>query len=331
MLHEISRLFRLSSFATHQRIASRAPSSQGRINNPSLLHALRIPLFTYLFSELGDIERITSAGELLRIYYNEKKKNLGVYTSQDRIDQISEDVSKASSSVQRKRMDADIQSFILDFVLPSVAWTMVKADQYQISIRGQSSDERITVQAAIDSTLHITSTSSDGFDQIADDVFSKYASENDTRIHFESVRKKLLTLYAGEDDIEHALDILRRYNVPIPNEMHEHSNKQVQMITEEIIDYAVMTLGILRRDESSCEFFHPVIRDYLAAVWIANQLTLAKACIDRGLAGSGDTCLSCISQEPIVKLQNKEIQQLSTSSAPTMKKALASSRTTPRP
>ena len=102
------------------------------LKNEKLVETLRIPLFLSLFTDLPNRHNeILTRGELLRIYFHERTLD-SVYTSQNRAHEITKGLI-ATVHAEPRRISADIQYFLLDFVLPEIAFYMVKNGLFSIS------------------------------------------------------------------------------------------------------------------------------------------------------------------------------------------------------
>lgn len=81
------------------------------LNNKDLLDCLRIPLFLNMYGVISDGLEITTRGEILRDFFQKKRETL------------------YSEQIEGNEWN----SFILDFIVPEIAWEMVKREVFSIS------------------------------------------------------------------------------------------------------------------------------------------------------------------------------------------------------
>lgn len=75
-----------------------------------------------MYASLSKYDEASTQGEILKLFFNERRKNISVYTMQERLAQVEKNVTDVASAVQKNRIDADMQNFSLDFILPEIAW-----------------------------------------------------------------------------------------------------------------------------------------------------------------------------------------------------------------
>lgn len=90
------------------------------LRNRALLRCLRIPLFLNMFGVISGDTVITTRGEILREFFYKKRASL--YSNKIEGDKIS--------------------GFILDFIIPEIAWEMVSNDTFAISFKSVREIER---------------------------------------------------------------------------------------------------------------------------------------------------------------------------------------------
>ena len=116
-----------------------------------LWETLRIPLFLTIYATLSGRQEVSSRGEILRVFFSERRENLGVYTVGSRIEEVRQDVEKAASATNAKRIDVKMQNFFLDFLLPEIGWRMERkgafyfsAEDVAAAIEAVLTDESVT-------------------------------------------------------------------------------------------------------------------------------------------------------------------------------------------
>lgn len=220
--------------------------------NEKLKSILQIPLFLTLYATLEGEDEILTQGEILHLFFHQKKKAL--YTAKARSEKVDEDVNKAASSKQPNRLTAEMQNFILDFILPEIAWRMVQDDAFYIRQKGKNGKEGLR-QIILRVLMDRSETAVCG--ENGKEVFSEY-SQHSSKNNIRKTAKALYELLIGnEEDVEDAKD----------------------EIVEGILQSAIFSLGILQKDIGTYGieygFIHHHLRDYFAAVHQINRLRLA--------------------------------------------------------
>ena len=227
--------------------------------NEPLLETLRIPLFLMMYAGLGQTKDVSSQGEILRIFFHEREQNLEDYTIQTRAKQVEQDVATASPKQSSVRITAQMQSFLLDFLLPEIAWAMERNDTFYLDT--ETIEEIIAPILTDKSDTAICGKYGKG-------LFTKYRTSS-AKEHTSATAKKLLTL--GDDTLE---------------------------VTESLIDIATRSLGILQERNGTYGFIHHHIRDYFAAARHVVHLRLAVYLQEKG-SEQALTCLDDLKPEPI--------------------------------
>ena len=227
--------------------------------NEPLLETLRIPLFLMMYAGLGQTKDVSSQGEILRIFFHEREQNLEDYTIQTRAKQVEQDVATASPKQSSVRITAQMQSFLLDFLLPEIAWAMERSDTFYLDT--ETIEEIIAPILTDKSDIAICGKYGKG-------LFTKYRTSS-AKEHTSATAKKLLAL--GDDTLE---------------------------VTESLIDIATRSLGILQERRGTYGFIHHHIRDYFAAARHVVHLRLAVYLQEKG-SEQALTCLDDLKPEPI--------------------------------
>lgn len=222
--------------------------------NDSLLETLRIPLFLIMYASLNDNAEITTQGEILRTFFNERKSRLCDYTVQSRLSEVEHDVDTAASAKTKTRITADMQCFMLDFLLPEIAWYMEQRDKFYIF----SEDIGKIIEPVLTGT-----GDGDICGRYGKTIFDKYHVGSSAKTHTKATAKS----------IREALG----------NDMDE--------LTENFIECCVLSLGILSMSNGKYGFIHQHIRDYFASQKVVNQMWLAVCCYKDE---QKDTAYECI-------------------------------------
>lgn len=224
--------------------------------NDSLLETLRIPLFLIMYASLNDNAEITTQGEILRTFFNERKSRLCDYTVQNRLSEVEHDVDTAASAKTKTRITADMQCFMLDFLLPEIAWHMEQRDKFYIF----SEDIGEIIEPVLTGT-----GDGDICGKYGKTIFDKYHVGSSAKTHTRATAKSI----------------------------REALGSDMDELTENFIECCVLSLGILSMSNGQYGFIHQHIRDYFASQKVVNQMWLAVCCYKDE---QRDTAYECIGQ-----------------------------------
>lgn len=272
MIHG-ERLIRLAlsglKKATIRQYLSDSECSEEKITrvfqNDALLETLSIPLFLVMYANLRENDEVSTQGEILRIFFSEHKNSLQIYTAQDRLSQVEDDVENAASAVQKLRITAEMQCFMLDFLLPEIAWYMEQRDLFAL-------DEE-SIADVIEPVL-TGREDTDVCGRYGKQVFTKYCSSGSAKTHTRKTAKDILTRLGSD----------------------------MEEVTESFIDCCIFSLGILSTNGGKYGFVHQHIRDYFAAQKVINQLWLAVCLYDSGQDDTAYECLSTVLYDKPLRL-----------------------------
>lgn len=221
------------------------------INDNDLIETLRIPLFLTMYASLSKENDAVMQGEILREFFNERRNNLNLYTMAGRFEKINENVAGEVSARQSMRITAEMYSFMLDFVLPEIAWHMEKNEWFYLSVDRieeiltqlfyTKKDEKID---GINIDLQICG-------KYGRKAFEKYMDSGNARMSIEKVAMKMREVLGEEDP----------YNFEI--------------ITDNILTCCTLVLGILQKSNHKYGFAHQHIRDYFAAIKNINTIRMS--------------------------------------------------------
>ncbi len=101
------------------------------LHNEKLSEVLRIPLFLIMYAKLGGEDELLTAGEIMRRFYHQRNDDF--YNQKLRSEDVQVAVQDSSEGyVPIDRVTPAMLGFILDFILPDIAWAMSKAEQFKI-------------------------------------------------------------------------------------------------------------------------------------------------------------------------------------------------------
>lgn len=222
------------------------------MQNEKFTNVLRIPLFLTLYAALEGDDEILTRGEILHLFFHQKKEKL--YTAKARNETVDLDVDHAAFAKQPDRLTADMQSFILDFILPEIAWRMEQEGEFYIQQKGKNGNEglRQIILRVLTDRRETSVCGENGKETFAE--YNQHTGKNNTRKTAKALCERLRN---GEEDEEDAED----------------------EIVSGILENAVFSLGILQKNGGAngmeYGFIHHHLRDYFAAVHQINSLRLA--------------------------------------------------------
>lgn len=225
--------------------------------NDALLETLRVPLFLVMYANLRGSDEISTQGEILRIFFSENRDEVRLYTAQGRLAQVEDDVENAANTVQKTRITAQMQYFMLDFLLPEIAWYMEQRDLFALDVE--------SVAQIIGPVLN-GSADCDVCGRYGKQLFTKYCASGSAKTHTRKTAGDILTkLGSGLNEV-----------------------------AENVIDCCVFSLGILSRNGGKYGFVHQHIRSYFAVQKLINQMWLAVYLYENGLEDAAYACLCAV-------------------------------------
>ena len=234
--------------------------ADARLENSALLHVLQIPLFLSIYATLTNRENITTPGEIFRTFFHERRKNIYIYTVQNRLDAIEQNVIDSAGRNQPNRLTAEMQQFALDFLLPELAWYMERNNLFYLRPK---QIEKIFLPV-------LTDTSDEAIcGDFGKDVFTKFHKGGAADMHTGRIAKDILQCLG--------LD--------------------ATATTEKLINCCVHALGILQCSSRKYGFIHQHIRAYFAAVKCMNTLRLAAYLHEEGETESARSCMNTVFAE----------------------------------
>lgn len=213
------------------------------LQNKQLMYILRIPLFLTLYAKLREDNDLLSRGEILHEFFYQKKD---VYSERYRSTEISKTLSYGFGVVKSDTsISPAIHSFILDFIMPEIAWTMVKNNKLSIS------HEEIEVDV-----MRVLTNKSDTA------YCGKYGKQC-FREYFKTTSKEDVSIIAKR--------IIRVFGAN-----SEYEEDLAETITTSICEFLTIQLGLLfTNDFMDYKVIHQHILDYFAALYHMNMLRMA--------------------------------------------------------
>ncbi len=233
------------------------------LEDENLNETLQIPLFLTMYASLSKYDEVSTQGEILKLFFNERRKNISVYTMQERLSQVEKNITDVASAVQKNRIDADMQNFILDFILPEIAWFLERNGEFYLSVR---SIRKIVEPILVD-------TDDLAFcGEFGREIFSKYRNGASAKMHTYKVAKKIL----------------------------ERLGDDITEVTESIINCCVFALGVMQESNGKYGFVHQHIRDYFAALKNINTIRLSVYLYEEGEKELALECMNkAFKDEPV--------------------------------
>lgn len=208
------------------------------LEDENLNETLQIPLFLTMYASLSKYDEVSTQGEILKLFFNERRKNISIYTMQERLSQVEKNITDVASAVQKNRIDADMQNFILDFILPEIAWSLERNGEFYLSVRSI----RKIVEPILTDTDDLAVCG-----EFGREIFSKYRNGASAKMHTYKVAKKIF----------------------------ERLGDDITEVTESIINCCVFALGVMQESNGKYGFVHQHIRDYFAALKNINTIRLS--------------------------------------------------------
>ena len=213
---------------------------QKTMENHQLMQILRIPLFLVLYRELKGDDYLLSRGELLHQYFAQKPEG---YSERNRYAQIAEKRTDESGNASVNSISPEIISFMLDFIMPELAWNMVKRNDYQIS-RKEIEDTVYSVLTNHNKTSCTGRYGSSCFDEYIRD------SKKSTR----EIEKDIEKIFGKNEEDDFRWELI---------------TKGVRVCLSEQIGVLVTN------DNLVYEIVHEHVRDYFASLFHINKLRMA--------------------------------------------------------
>lgn len=206
--------------------------------NEQLMELLRVPLFLTLYTGIKCNSELLTRGEILHAFFAQKRGEL--YTERNHAETIRDELEDNNTRISG--LLPSMVCFMLDFILPAIAWHMAEKGEYQFS---QEEIKPLVKQIMVD--VSVTAFCGENGKK----CFSEYRYSS--RENIRTVAKEIISyLNTGNDD--------------------KWSN-----ITSGVCECLDKQLGVIvTNDYDVFEMVHEHIRDYFAALYHINKLRLAS-------------------------------------------------------
>ena len=225
-------------------------------NNIPLFETIRTPLFLTMYVKLRDRKDICTQGEILHTFFTDREENPidygEVYTQQGHLADIENEAKRAE---QLPKIDADMQAFMIDFLIPAIGREMEKKNLFRID---SWKIESLLTKVLMDKSP----TAICG--RWGQKAFTKYRSKGSPKEHVGKVAKRMLEVF-GNDEEER---------------------------TQEILDIASLGFGILSVSANGdISFVHQHIRDYFAALEVINSIKISATAFENDDKETAHACI----------------------------------------
>ena len=272
-LDAASTSFYLSGIATKQikiylkeKKISKARIKEA-IANTQLKEILRIPLFLIMYAELDENVELLSRGEILHAFFS--KANKERYSEKNRIKTINSEFAKETgidrSEGSKNCITPHMLNFILDFIMPQIAWNMAKENEFQI--------KRAGIKKAVKQVL-TDKTETSFISEYGIDFFCEYLTGEDENIR--ATAERIMKVFG------------------------EVGSGGKDSFFSGVLKCLTKQFGLLvTNDYKEYEVLHQHIRDYFAALYHINKLKLAAYINEQGDRTEAIECLSELAKEPL--------------------------------
>ena len=208
------------------------------VNNRRLMNTLSIPLFLYLYAKIKGEEEPQSKGEILYIFYTQNRE---VYSERFRNAEINASLKKQGFAIpDNNSLAPQVIYFVIDFVIPEIAWYMVNNNEFEITRSELFSCVTRLFQDKSDTSC---------LGQYGVRCFEDY----------------LITFGKDTQEIADAIaDCFRIIN-----------NINYKELSNMICECITIQLGVFSTQNNKEYKIHQHIRDYFAAIYHINKLKLA--------------------------------------------------------
>ncbi len=207
------------------------------VKDKLLLETVSNPLFLTMYAKISDTNELNSRGEIFKAFFHERACNIDIYTMQSRLEKAEKDMAEISYAKQSGRIDSKMLRFILDFILPEIAWHMEREGWFYCKPRLA---KKWIMPLLTD--FHDNAIAGD----FGCELFADYQRVSGKVENIRTVAERF-TEYFGTDTA----------------------------LAETIFMSAVTSLGLMQITNGEYGFIHQHIRDYFAAVKNINTMRLS--------------------------------------------------------
>lgn len=225
------------------------------------------PLFLTIYASLRNRENIVTCGEILRRFLLEKGQNAPFYSIHNRLVEIDTNAKKIEGLNQKNQLTQLDQSFILDFILPEIAFEMeVQGKKYFF------------------------------FEDLADIIKPALYDTSDTSV-CGNYGQRVFAKYRGTK----AKDSVKSVATHLSNLTGSFEDTVCL-----IMDCCNMCLGLVKNTDGKYSFIHQHFKDYFAAVKIINSLCIAAELFEDHKWQEAQSCLYSVLRDSTINPQIKK-------------------------
>ena len=169
-------------------------SAENIESNKRLKETLKVPLFLKLYSKLSSVEKISTPGEILYAFFNERTHE---YSVRLRLREIEAEQQQFKAPYMVNFITEKMQLFIMDFLIPEIGWYMEKNELYTI--------DKDTIKCIIEPVLKGTQDI-DICGKYGRAFFKEYHNGEDGSINTQTYAEQLLKLNSHGDYVDDIID-----------------------------------------------------------------------------------------------------------------------------
>lgn len=169
-------------------------SAENIESNKRLKETLKVPLFLKLYSKLSSVEKISTPGEILYAFFNERTHE---YSVRLRLREIEAEQQQFKAPYMVNFITEKMQLFIMDFLIPEIGWYMEKNELYTI--------DKDTIKCIIEPVLKGTQDV-DICGKYGRTFFKEYHNGADGSINTQTYAEQLLKLNSHGDYVDDIID-----------------------------------------------------------------------------------------------------------------------------
>ncbi len=169
-------------------------SAKNMEGNKRLKETLKVPLFLKLYSKLSSVEKISTPGEILYAFFNERTHE---YSVRLRLKEIEAEQQQFKAPYMVNFITEKMQLFIIDFLIPEIGWYMEKNELYTI--------DKETIKCIIEPVLKGTQDI-DICGKYGRAFFKEYHNGEDGSINTQTYAEQLLKLNSHGDYVDDIID-----------------------------------------------------------------------------------------------------------------------------
>ena len=169
-------------------------SAENIESNKRLKETLKVPLFLKLYSKLSSVEKISTPGEILYAFFNERTHE---YSIRLRLREIEAEQQQFKAPYMVNFITEKMQLFIMDFLIPEIGWYMEKNELYTI--------DKDTIKCIIEPVLR-GEQDIDICGKYGRAFFKEYHNGVDGSVNTQTYAEQLLKLNSHGDYVDDIID-----------------------------------------------------------------------------------------------------------------------------